>query len=175
MVHVSETCSITFLIPHPWVNSGRWWLVRGSWRSLPNAHLQRVTAFSSREPPSPSKVSSYLPLDKTIPTLGRTRCREHAIEVLSTSGLSLPTPTNTFNQLSIYIFPMHKVHLNSGPGRSGPLIIPLHFLHTHSKEPPQKIVFLPVLVRHLSGRFQQVPPSRHTTLTQCRINVDATH
>ena len=112
---------------------------------------------------------------RTLAAYAEFSSREHAIEVLSTSRLlSLPTPTNTFNQLDMNIFSMHEVHLNSGPGRSGPLIIPLHFLRTHSKEPPQKIVFLPALVRHRSGFFQQVPPNRYTTLKQCRINVDAT-
>ena len=52
MTHVSDSCYISLLTlveyTHPWVNRGRWWLVRrGSrWRNLPHVHLQHGTTPS---------------------------------------------------------------------------------------------------------------------------------
>ena len=52
MTHVSDSCYISLLTlveyTHPWVNRGRWWLVRrGSWwGNLPHVHMQHGTTPS---------------------------------------------------------------------------------------------------------------------------------
>ena len=104
----------------PLVRRGRWRLVRrgSNWRNLPHAHLQHVIA------------ASHL-LQRACPQRSRTQG--------TTSSFSFPTSTSETSLSSIArAVPRHRVHLNSGSGRKGPLM-PLHFLITQRLQPPRKI------------------------------------
>ena len=51
-LNVSDSCYISLLTlveyTHPWVNRGKWWLVRRGnwWRNLPQVHMQHGTTPS---------------------------------------------------------------------------------------------------------------------------------
>ena len=130
MAQVSAACSTTLLThveyTRPLVTRGKLRFVRrgSSWRNLPQAHLQRVTAASSQPPPAESMSPKK-----------------------QNSGTASSFSSSTFTSFTIRpsigrALPRHRAHLKSGSGRKGPLM-PLHFLCIQHKQPPQKIALLP--------------------------------
>ena len=100
MAQVSAACSITLLThveyTRPLDRRGRLWLVRrgSSWRNLPQAHLQRVTAASSQPPPAESMS----------PKLQNSGTASSVSSSTSTSFIILPS--------ICYAVPRHRAHPN---------------------------------------------------------------